>query len=131
MDRALGKHVISHRLKTYTENTKSSLEIKVICLDDHFPDKTLDEDWLKVAGNKGWNVITKDKRIRYRRAEFDIVVKHNVKMFTLTSGNLTGNEMANIIEKAIPKIHKFIQTHKSPFIAKVLKSGDIKNLDIT
>ena len=131
MDRALGKHVISEKLKSYSRSDSSGFNIKVICLDDKFPGRTPDEDWLKVVGDRGRIVITKDKRIRYRRAEFDIVKKHEVKMFTLTSGNLTGNEMAEIIVKAIPKIHKFIQTNEPPFIATIAKSGVIKRIKIS
>jgi len=79
--------VISEKLKSYSQSGSSSFKIKVICLDDIFPERTPDEDWLKVVGDQGWNVITKDRRIRYRKAEFGIVKKHEVKMFTLTSGN--------------------------------------------
>lgn len=131
MDRALGKHVIYDELVKYSNNNPSNIELQIIRLDDIFTDSTKDRVWLKKAGEKGWLVITKDKRIRHRKAEFEMVIKHKVKMFTLTSGNLTGDEMAEVIIKAIPKIHKFLQKNLPPFIATIAKSGSIKLIEIT
>ena len=37
--------------------------------DDHFPPDAKDEDWLTEAGQRGWIVLTKDHRIRYRHVE--------------------------------------------------------------
>ncbi|MGB3364476.1 MAG: hypothetical protein WBB48_06840 [Thermodesulfobacteriota bacterium] len=60
-----------------------------------------------------------------------MVIGFDVRMFTLTSGNLTGNDMANIIQKVLPKIPAFIKDNPAPFIASVTKSGDLKVLSIS
>ncbi len=52
----------------------------------------LDETWLALAGEKGWPVLMKDDRIRYRDAERRIVIGSAVTAFCLaggTSGQLT------------------------------------------
>lgn len=42
-----------------------------------------DAEWLAEAGDKGWTVITRDRRIAKREDELAAVVKHNVKCFML------------------------------------------------
>ena len=53
-----------------------------------------DTDWLQLAGESHWPVLAKDERIRYRPAERAAIVAHRVRAFYLTSGNLTGQQMA-------------------------------------
>ena len=61
LDRNLGKHVIAEALR--------SAGICVEVHDDHLPIDAPDEDWIALAGRKGWIVLTKDKNIRYRHAQ--------------------------------------------------------------
>jgi hypothetical protein len=56
-----------------------------------------DETWLEDVGAKGYIVLTKDKQIRLNVAERGALVRANVRAFFLTSGNLTGAEMAEIL----------------------------------
>ena len=44
---------------------------------------TPDVDWLAQAGDNGWTVITRDRRIARRVDELAVVVKHEVKCFML------------------------------------------------
>jgi len=48
-----------------------------------------DVAWLELCGRRGWVVLAKDKRIRYRPAEIDAIRRFGVRAFVLTSGNLT------------------------------------------
>jgi PIN like domain len=53
-----------------------------------------DEDWLRDVGQKGWPVLMKDARVRYRPAELEAVSAHAVRAFCLTNANLRGAEQA-------------------------------------
>ena len=53
-----------------------------------------DHAWLAEAGRRGEAVFMKDARIRYQPAEKAAINTHAVRCFCLTSGNLTGDEMA-------------------------------------
>lgn len=46
--------------------------------DDHFPPGAKDEDWLAQVGERGWIVLTKDRRIRYRHVEWLALMKAGV-----------------------------------------------------
>lgn len=76
----------------------------------------------------GWVAVTKDKQIRYRKNESYSVKKANVRLFVLVSGGLCGEEMTDIIVKALPKIKRFILKHQPPFIAKITKDGAVSML---
>jgi len=57
-------------------------------------------------------------------------MKAGVAAFILTSGNLQGEEMAQIFVKALPRITRFLQKHAKPFIviAKIAKDGSVSML---
>jgi hypothetical protein len=54
-----------------------------------------DTDWIREAAKHGWPILMKDKRIRYRQAEIDAVVRHKARCFVITRGDLPSAEMAN------------------------------------
>jgi predicted nuclease of predicted toxin-antitoxin system len=120
LDRSLGKH----RVATALRQAGATLHIH----DDHFPPDAKDEDWLAEAGRRRWIVLTKDHRIRYRHVERLALMKAGVAAFILTSGDLQGEEMAQIFVKALPKITWFLQKHAKPFIAKITKDGSVSLL---
>lgn len=74
-------------------------------------------------GGNGWIVVTKDKAIRRRAVELQAVVDANVRMFSLSSGNMTGEEMASVFVDNRLKMGRFIKDHPPPFIARVTRSG--------
>ncbi|HML96433.1 MAG TPA: hypothetical protein PKC29_13500 [Thermodesulfobacteriota bacterium] len=129
LDRALGKHKVANILLS-SQDKYEGIEIVVHCLDDHFPPDAADEEWLRHAGENSWIVITKDKKIRYRKPEFEMVRRHKVRMFTLTSGNITAEEMGEILSKSIPAIGKFVSAMQPPFIVTISKTGILRKIEM-
>ncbi|HEX5645583.1 MAG TPA: hypothetical protein VFX56_01320 [Nitrospira sp.] len=120
LDRSLGKK----RVATALREAGATLHIH----DDHFPPDAKDEDWLLEAGRRGWIVLTKDHRIRYRHVERLALMKAGVAAFILTAGDLQGDEMAQIFVKALPRITRFLKNHTKPFIAKLARDGSVSRL---
>lgn len=54
-----------------------------------------DEEWLGLAGARGWVVFMKDTRVRYNRAEREAVKASRVHCFCLSNQNLSAEAMAN------------------------------------
>ena len=77
LDRNLGKHIIADILR----EAGALVEVH----DDHFPAGAKDNEWLPAVGEKGWVVLTKDQRIRYRGLELKALEEAQVKAFVLTS----------------------------------------------
>ena len=86
LDRSLGKRKVADALR------QAGMQVEIH--DDHFPPDAKDEDWLREVGRRGWVVLTKDKMIRHRASELLALRKACVSAFVLTSGNLSGGEMA-------------------------------------
>jgi hypothetical protein len=64
-----------------------------------------DEEWLAEAGRRGWIVLTKDRRIRRRRAEIEAIARHDVNAFVLARGSLGAVAQA---ECFITNLHRII-----------------------
>lgn len=96
-----------------------ALGARVEIHDDHFPSDTRDAVWLQEVGRRGWVVLMKDKRIRRNRLERDALVAAGVRAFVLTSGNLTGPEMAEILVGHLPRMNRILRGNTGPFVAVV------------
>jgi predicted nuclease of predicted toxin-antitoxin system len=92
---------------------------------DHFADDAQDVIWLPEIGKREWVILTKDSRIGNNLLERLAVASAQVKLFTLASQNLRGQEMAEIFLKAIISIQTFVRKNPAPFIAKISKDGKI------
>ncbi|MGH9863441.1 MAG: hypothetical protein ACRD35_08465 [Candidatus Acidiferrales bacterium] len=117
LDRSLGSKIIARALRD------AGLDVHVH--DDHFPPDALDEDWLPTVGQRGWVVLTKDTRIRYRAAELAAVRRANVRLFSLIAKDLQGPEMAQIFVRAVPSIRRLVQRTPAPFLAKITRSASV------
>jgi len=76
--------------------------------DDHFARDEEDRIWLQTAGRRGWVVLTKDKRLRYRPLEFAALRASSARVFILTAGNLRGTDIASVFVTALPLICKIL-----------------------
>jgi hypothetical protein len=91
----------------------------------HFPPGTEDVVWLPFVGERGWTIITKDKRIRYNELEKSAVIENRVREFYFSSGNYSGAEMADILIAALPAIVRTCRRYHPPFIASISGSGKV------
>jgi hypothetical protein len=100
----------------------------VISHDDVFPQGTPDEVWLREAGIRGWLVLTKDDKIRYRAITIEAMRRFSVRAFVLTGKTLTGSQMAEAFVKALPDIWRLARSPALPVIARVTASGSVRRL---
>ncbi|MBA3737357.1 MAG: hypothetical protein H0W97_02200 [Actinobacteria bacterium] len=102
----------------------------VIAHDDVFAQDTDDEVWLTEAGRRGWVVLMKDDRIRYRPGEQRAVLEAGVACFCLNpSKGMTAEQMADALVTALPTILSI--TAASPdrgFIKGVNRRGQVRHL---
>jgi hypothetical protein len=120
VDRSLGKKIVPDALRQAGAHVEAH--------DDHFLPDALDEHWLRDVGAKGWVVLTKDRRIRYRAPALTAIGAAGARVFVLTAGDLRGHEMAALFVNALPKMARFVVRHPAPFISRVSKSGSVSML---
>ena len=118
VDRSLGRRIIPDALRS----AGAQIELH----DDHFPQDAQDQTWLAEAGKRGWVVLTKDKRLRYRTVETHALITAKVRAFVLTArGDLNGAEIGQIFVKALPVMKKLCATVPPPFVAHVSRDGSV------
>jgi hypothetical protein len=80
------------------------------------------------VGRRGWIVLTKDDRIRYRATERTALASAKVRAFVLTSSQLLGSEMAAAFVKALPRIKRLVANRDPSLIGRVSRSGKVSVL---
>lgn len=70
-----------------------------------------DETWLADAGRRGWIVLMKDDRIRYRPAELEALIGHGVRAFCLTNANLRGVEQ---VQRVLTSLDRILDAAQAP-----------------
>lgn len=88
--------------------------------DDHFDPAASDEEWLTEVGRRGWLVLTRDKRIRYKPNERDAVMRAGVGMFVLVGG-MPHQQLAENFVATVKRVEAFLRKHHPPFIAKIYR----------
>ena len=115
-DRSLGRIRVPNLLR--------AAGLRLTTLSEHYgvPDDAhvSDEEWLELAGSRGWAVLMKDKRIRYRRHERAAVERHRVRCFCLASRNIPAQEMADRFLRCLPAITEACR-EPGPFIYMVYR----------
>lgn len=117
MDRSLGKFKVAAALR----NAGATVEVH----DDHFPQDALDEDWLRVAGENSWVVLTKDKNIRFHTREKEALAAYNVRAFVLSAKALSADEMGQVFVRALPKIARMLIDNETGFVATVTQAAAV------
>lgn len=118
IDRSLGVEPIRGALKA------EGLSVEIH--DDHFARDEEDHVWLRKTGGRGWVILTKDQRLRYRPLEIAALRSSGARVFILVAGNMRGSEIADVFVLALRTICRILLTHQGPFIGRVGKRGQIK-----
>ncbi len=95
----------------------------------HLPKGTSNEIWLSLAGKNDWVVLTRDKRIRYRRLERLALQAANVRAFVFTGGNVTINETGAILARALIHITQICASEPGPFVYHIGTAGKPRRMD--
>jgi PIN like domain len=122
VDRSVGKYHVPEALHL------AGVEVRIH--DDHFDPITPDEVWLAEAGQRGWVVLTKDDNIRRRQVAINAIIRNRVRTLVLPTGSLAGQEMAEIVVRALPRIRQLVIDFPPPFIAIVAHSGKVNRLNL-
>lgn len=124
LDRSLGRIKVPGRLRDAGLSLTTLSEHYGIPADETVPD----EEWLELAGSRGWVVLMKDRRIRYRPHEREAIKGFKVRCFCLAGQNLPAGEMADRFLRCLPAIVKACQ-EPGPFLYVVYKDR-IQELDL-
>jgi predicted nuclease of predicted toxin-antitoxin system len=98
----------------------------VIWLEDEFPHDVPDEEWL-AAGQRGWLVITHDRKIRTRPGERSAIMENGVGCFIMTyRQDLKKEEIVVLISSTLEEMERRFEATPRPFIYTVSKNGEFR-----
>ncbi len=92
---------------------------------DHFSRGIPDTKWLPFVGQHGWALLTTDKHIRKHKLERQAVETNKVAMFYFSTNNLSGRQLGEALEKALPAMQSLFQRVVPPFFAAITRSGAV------
>jgi hypothetical protein len=115
VDRSLGGVTVPEALR--------AAGATVVALDERFTHDTPDEVWLSECGRRGWIVLTRDQRLRYRPAEIQALRESGCLVFVVTAGQMTGPDLAALLVTVLPAILDMALSSKRPAIYRVTSSG--------
>jgi hypothetical protein len=106
---------------------------QVVTLADHYGEPHAqavpDEAWLSLAGERGWAVLMKDDRIRYRTSERQALASAGVNAFCLASGNLRADQMLTMFLEHAGEIQAACLT-AGPSLYVLSRTG-MRRIDLT
>jgi PIN like domain len=111
-----------------TPSSAETLGLPVEGHADHFAHDAHDDVWLSAVGDRGWIVVTNDKRIRYNEAERQALIAHGVGCFTLGGGSRSRWEQVRILARAWDRILDAIDSSPRPFIFTIHANGRLEQI---
>lgn len=124
VDRSLGRKQVPALLRDAGWDLRTLAEVYGVPRDETVEDP----GWLELAGERGWAVLMKDDKIRYRKAELGALIAGNVRAFCLTGGNLRADEMAARFLRHQAEIWKAC-AEPGPFVF-VVSVREVRRIDV-
>lgn len=115
VDRCLGGKAIVNALRTAGATVEAH--------DDHFAQAAEDVEWIPVVAANGWVILTKDKNIRRNRGEREALLLSHARVFTLTSGNMRGADMAALFVGHLAEMEHISGSQPAPFVYTIGPGG--------
>jgi hypothetical protein len=75
-----------------------------------------DEKWLPLAAARGWLVLMRDQRVRYRELEKNALHESGAGAFVFTGGQATAGDTADIVCQLLPKFANINRSERKPFL---------------
>ena len=96
---------------------------------DHFANDAADAGWIATVAERGWIILTKDRRVRHRPIEHEALRSNDAAAFILTAGDLLGAAQARAFTLAAPKMLRIVAKYARPVLATVTRSGGVAVLE--
>jgi PIN domain-containing protein len=87
-----------------------------------------DEQWLPLAATRGWVVLMRDQRVRYRELEKHALIHARVGAFVFTGGQATAAETAELVCQLRRKFANINRSECKPFLYSFGMAGAIHRI---
>jgi predicted nuclease of predicted toxin-antitoxin system len=123
LERSAGQEVIASKLR--------SMGYSVVLHEDVCADNAQDEKWLRLCGENRWIAITRDQNVYKNPLELTAIRDERASVFIITSGQVTNEQIAEILERNVEAMLKFAREHPPPMAAAVTAGGIQLRYDVS
>lgn len=95
-----------------------------------FPPASPDEVWLEGVAGKGWLVVTRDQRIRYKVNEQAAAIRAGLHLFIFTQGGLKAAQTAELLVAAYPAMVRLAAIDQAPAFYSIQMGGHVVRLNL-
>jgi len=115
--------------KSVAEALKLVRNGDIAWLEDYYAHDTGDEVWIPHAGEQDWLVVSRDKKIRTRSWQRDLIKRHFVGCFIINQKqNPTRWEYLKLLAKSLDEMERIFGVEERPFIHLVDRNGAFRKL---
>lgn len=104
--------------------------VRYIAHRQRFEAESADVAWIAAASREGWIAITRDQHIRRKPNELAAIRASDAVIFVFTSGNLSAEDTAHLLLKALPRIYRDANGARRPALFSIRKDGTIGRLKL-
>lgn len=122
----IDRDVWSRRLGTALDSAR----VPYVAHHHRFEPEGADVDWIAATSREGWIAITRDQHIRRKPNELAAIRASQAVIFVFTSGNLSSEDTARLLLKALPKIYRDAKGSARPALFSLRKDGSIGRLSL-
>ncbi len=103
----------------------------VMWLEDAFPHDATDEAWLPVAGRERWIVVTRDKKVRSRPGQRELIRKHGVGCFILAQKRpLTRWDYLKLLTATLDEMERIDSKSTRPYLFLVGAAASVRQIPL-
>ena len=89
---------------------------------------TLDVDWFPEVGDRGWVLLSSDRRQSRKPDELEALRRSRVRAFYFSNATMTAAEQIRAFTKGLTKVVRAVRKQKPPFVKVIRPSGAVEPL---
>ena len=98
-------------------------------LEEHFVADCPDETWIPDVDDRGWVAVTRDKNIRRKRRQREIVAASHLRLFVFNKrASMTQLDLLEALIRHWRRILLFSSEHDSPALVTISKDGEFTSI---
>lgn len=88
-----------------------------------FPDGTPDRIWIPDVAQRGWIIVTRDRRLQDRHLEWMAFRRAKARVVWFKGDRAAGSDIVDGFLAALPQLDQLMSDLQPPYIIKVTPSG--------
>lgn len=90
-----------------------------------------DVDWIPIVAERGWLIITKDRKMVNIREEREALVANRAAVVVIEPADLTLDEMFNLLVRQAHRLTEIASSTARPFVVQLGPDGMIRQIRIS